>query len=81
MFCGTLVGKHLYNHWTKCHIRENKDSYLLLVLDLFACQRTSEVLEVLKEKTMKMIVFESMTPRNLSTLKMEASGFLEIMAI
>jgi hypothetical protein len=59
MFCGTLVGKHLYNHWTKCHIREDLDPYLFLVLELFACQHTPEVLEVLKEITMKMIVFES----------------------
>lgn len=70
MFRGILVGKHLYNHWTKCHIREDLDPYLLLVLQLFACHRTFEVLEVLEEKTMKMIVFESMTPRNLSILKM-----------
>jgi len=78
MFCGTLDGKHLYNHWTKCHIREDLDPYLLLVLQLFACQHTVEVLEVLKEKTVKMIVLESMTPRILSTLKMEAAGFFEI---
>jgi hypothetical protein len=80
IFCGTLVGKHLYNHWTKCDIREDLDHYLLLVLRLFACQHTFEVLELLKEKTMNMIMFESMTLCNLSTLKMEATGFFEIMA-
>ena len=79
MFCLTLVGKHLYNHWTKCLIREDLDPYLLLVLQLFACQHTLEVLEVLREKTVKMIVFESTTPRNLSTVKMEVAGFFEIM--
>lgn len=80
IFCGTLVGKHLYNHWTKCDIQEELDPYLLLVLLLFACQHTFQVLEVLKQKTMHMIAFESMTPRKLSTLKMEAAGYFEIMA-
>jgi len=79
MFCRTLDGKHLYDHWTMCHIREDLDPYLLLVLQLYACQHTLEVLEVLKEKTVEMIVFESMTPRNFSNLKMEAAGFFEIM--
>jgi hypothetical protein len=61
-------------------MREDLEPYLLIVLDLFACHHTPEVLEVLKNKTMKMIVFESTIPRNLSTLKMEAAGFFEIMA-
>jgi hypothetical protein len=80
MFCETLVGKHLYNHWTKCHIREDLDPYLLLVLQLFVCQHAFEVLEVFKEKPIKMIEFESMKPRKLSTLKMEAARFFETMA-
>jgi hypothetical protein len=76
MFCGILFGKHLYKHWTKCHIREDLDPYLLLVFEPFACQHTPELLQVLKEKTMNMIVFESMTPRNIPALKMEAAGLL-----